>query len=61
MYKYETMESSMGYQCNNKNVNNNLIIFQAFTTIPVEGLRSSSMTKRYLRARNTALVDGTSM
>lgn len=31
------------------------------TTIPVEGLRSSSMMKRYLRARKVARVDGINM
>lgn len=31
------------------------------TTIPVEGLRSSSMMKRYLRARKVARVEGISM
>lgn len=33
----------------------------SLTTIPVEGLRSSSMIKRYLRARKVARVDGISM
>lgn len=33
----------------------------SFTTIPVDGLRSSSMMKRYLRAKKVARVDGISM
>lgn len=33
----------------------------SLTTMPVEGLRSSSMMKRYLRAKKVARVDGISM
>lgn len=33
-------------------------IMLKFTTIPVEGLRSSSMMKRYLRAKKVTRVEG---
>lgn len=58
LFKRDNMPNTPLFYCTVLEANK---LWWSLTTIPVEGLRSSSMMKRYLRARKVARVDGINM